>query len=260
VLSAHVHPEFGYLCPSRGLRRGMRITFAFAVLGTIAGINGVASLMADHDSAIDSALLSARSEAELTPAAVPTPVAKVREKPLEAARPVVEGPAAAVKVAVTAAPVAASAAKSDAGTSTPAMPAAAKPQCEDNTWAYLDGKCVATKVRKVRVARPAPNNGAAPAAPASAPDRRQVAPSPSKPAQAATADASASAAATEPSSQPAAATKKPQKPASTPSRPRNPADPLPGRDARAGAGHAAANSPHSPFAQGPFTGFLGLFR
>ena len=229
----------------------MRVVFAFAVLGTIAGINGVASLMADHDSNDDSLLLAARSEAsapEMMPEAAPAPVAKAQAKSTAGAEPGVDRSTAAMKGAAKLDAVDTSAGKSDAGKSNPAKPEAAKLPCEENTWAYLDGKCAAAKVRKVRVVRPTSANGVALAAPAA---------SPSTPTQAATVDAHASAAG-EPSSKSAAA-KKPQKTASSPGRPRNPADHPPGRNARAGAGNAT-NTPPDPFAHGPFAGFFSLFR
>jgi hypothetical protein len=248
VLSAHVHPEFGYLCPSRGLRRVLHVTFAFVVLGAIAGVSGVASLMADHDLNSSNIPIAARSEGSGTepmrdPVAAP-PAATGQVAAAESVKPGTGKPAAAGKDAAGNDAVASSAGRSDAGKSDAGKPGSvrndAEASCDESIWAYLDGKCAAGKVRKVRVARPAPASAE---------------PSPTKATQGAGGDAAAPA---EPSAKPAAANK-PQRTAASSNRQRNPADHPAAREARAGAGHAA-EAPRGRFARGPLADFFGLFR
>ncbi len=87
MFSAYVHPEFGYFCPSPGLRRVMQVAFAFTVFGLIAGANSVATLMADHDPDQDSILTAARLDAaEPAPEAAPALVVKAKARPREDAK------------------------------------------------------------------------------------------------------------------------------------------------------------------------------
>src|SRR5205823_4357420 len=65
--SAYVHPEFGYFCPSKGLRRIVRVAFAFAVIGALAGAGGVGALIADHESNLEGGV-AASAEARGTDA------------------------------------------------------------------------------------------------------------------------------------------------------------------------------------------------
>jgi hypothetical protein len=140
--------------------------------------------------------------------------------------------------------------------------------CEDDTWAYLDGKCAAGKERKPRVVRvptnrpaiatiplgraSAPAAGAAEPASALAADGRKGDFSPSKSGQTARAEpAAAVAVAAEPSQQPVAAPKKPQKTAHGQSRRRD-------RDVRTEPVHGYANVPDQRY--GPFGGFFSFYR
>ena len=115
-----VHPEFGYFCPTPGFRHKLRVALLFLVLGGIAGIGGTLALKATHRAATDNALMLARvdnpsSGADVIPAAEHAESATTGHQP----RPSEVGKAA----------------------------------CEDDTWAYLDGKCVAGRPRKARTAR-----------------------------------------------------------------------------------------------------------
>jgi hypothetical protein len=193
--SAHyVHPEFGYFCPTPRFRRRLRVALACMVVGAI----GVAVLRAGPD------FSSAHS-----PASGSAMMARV------------DSGAGAEIV-----PEAGHASEAGALGLRPALSQGLK-TCEEDTWAYLDGKCVAgKKPRMVRVPTNRPaiatiplGRAAAPVAgmaePASAvaaaADGRKGDFSPSKPGQSAQAEPAVAAAATEPSQQPAAAPRKPQK-------------------------------------------------
>jgi hypothetical protein len=60
--SPHLHPEFGYLCPTPGLRRTVRMALVFTIIGVLAGAGGMAALIADHEPDLDSAALTAHAE------------------------------------------------------------------------------------------------------------------------------------------------------------------------------------------------------
>jgi hypothetical protein len=141
---------------------------------------------------------------------------------------------------------------------------ATKSTCEDNTWSYLDGTCVAGKPRRVKV-RAATDNPAIGAAPLG----RTVSTSVAAPAPAAAIAPQSSAAAATPSnaatpaetSQPSAAAvaKKPQKVVRSQSR----ASDRSVRDERANyssaRGYAGyANAP-GPYRQGPNQGYFGWY-
>ena len=110
------HPEFGYLWPSRRLRRTMWTALALTALGALAGavvLGGV------HDSRGGHAALSAPADAapsriEAMPAVEPAPAPATAARP----RPPEGGTAA----------------------------------CEGATWTYLDGKCNASGARRARTA------------------------------------------------------------------------------------------------------------
>jgi hypothetical protein len=108
------HPEFGYFCPSRGFRRKVVATLAIIALGTLASAVVVGGGRESRDDA----------------SPPPAPVN------------------AASSSAVTAPAV-------DQATATAARPGSAerpKPVCEGETWTYLDGKCIAGKAQKPRIA------------------------------------------------------------------------------------------------------------
>jgi hypothetical protein len=53
----HVHPEFGYFCPSQSLRRKARVAFTFITFGVIVG---ALALRASHETGSESVLMIAR--------------------------------------------------------------------------------------------------------------------------------------------------------------------------------------------------------
>ncbi len=181
----YVHPEFGYFCPTPRFRRKLCVALAGMVLGAI----GVALLRAGPD------LSSAHSPASGS-AAMMARVVSATEIGPEAGR-ASQAVALGLRPALSQSPRA----------------------CEDNTWAYLDGKCAAGKERKLRIVRVPTNRPAmatialgrtsAPAARAAEPASALVADgrkgdfSPSRPVQAA-----AAADATEPAQQQPIATPK----------------------------------------------------
>jgi hypothetical protein len=108
------HPEFGYFCPSRGFRRKLLAVLAVIALGALASAVVVGGSRESRDDA----------------SPPPAPVD------------------AASSSAVTASAV-------DQATATAAKPGSAerpKPVCEGETWTYLDGKCIAGKAQKPRIA------------------------------------------------------------------------------------------------------------
>ncbi len=110
------HPEFGYLWPSRRLRRTMWTALALTALGALAG---AVVLGGDHDNrggptALSAPVDAAPSRIEAMPAVEPAPA------PATAARP--------------------------------RPPAGGRAACEGATWTYLDGKCNASGARRVRTA------------------------------------------------------------------------------------------------------------
>jgi hypothetical protein len=108
------HPEFGYFCPSRGFRRKLLATLAIIALGALASAVVVGGSRESRDNASPPpAPVNAASSSAATPAAVDQATAT-------AAKP---GP-----------------------TESP------KPVCEGETWTYLDGKCIAGKPQKPRIA------------------------------------------------------------------------------------------------------------
>jgi len=246
------HPEFGYFCPSPGLRRKLRIALACIVIGVVAGASGAIMLKAAHDPDPRSALMVLRTDeaavsAETAPAAseavvTPSVVTPERERPRP---PEGNGQAAC---------------EQDAPAS--------------QTWAYLDGKCVSGRPRKPRAGRQPASGSAATAAPsgrdamsatstgpaaataAGTPDRRPQGSPPASP-------VAAVAATTQPTEQPAAAPRKVQKPPRSQSASRE-HDNVAGRDGRrrdeqlGGRTSAASDDRafwHSPFERGPFNFF-----
>src|SRR5262245_47655176 len=108
------HPEFGYFCPSRSFRRKLLATLVVIALGTLASVVVVGGSRVSRDDA--------------SPPPAPAD--------------------AASSSAATASVV-------DQATATAARPGSAerpKPVCEGETWTYLDGKCIAGKAPKPRIA------------------------------------------------------------------------------------------------------------
>src|SRR5262245_59987739 len=108
------HPEFGYFCPSRRFRRKLLAVLAVIALGALASAVVVGGSRESRDDASPPpAPVNAASSSAATTSAVDQATAA-------AARP---GP-----------------------TESP------KPVCEGETWTYLDGKCIAGKAQKPRIA------------------------------------------------------------------------------------------------------------
>jgi hypothetical protein len=186
-MSQYVHPEFGFFCPSPGLRRWLRVALATGAVGAIA----LGVMATGRDSDADSAAAVAAADA---PAA------------------------AGASVPVSFTPVAVVAPRSSAAAG--AQTAADKQPCVGDT--SVDGKCAGEKPRKPRMVRVPGNRPAIASIPlgrtaplasandtsspaAGAPSGRQA--DTSKTAQATTADA-ATAGSTEQAQKPAATTKK----------------------------------------------------
>jgi hypothetical protein len=238
------HPEFGYFCPTPSFRYKLRVALLFLVIGGIAGFGGMLVLKAAHHPATGNALTFARVD-DSTSGGEAISSADHAESATTGQR----------------------SGASEGGKST----------CEDNTWAYLDGKCVSGRPRKARTARtttnrppvaaiplgsaPPPGRAVEPAsAPLSAADRHQL------PAGAAEA-APANPGITKPTEQAAAAPKKARKTAGRQSKggDHRVASPA-GRDGRPRDNQSSArayaddrNSQRGPFGGGGPFGEGGLF-
>ncbi len=118
-LAHQSHPEFEYFRPLWTFLRKAGIAVAlisFAVIG------GALVLWAGHDSTADSTLMAARGND--IPSSAPTTSVADRATPATAAE-------------------------------SPPLPEASAAACEQDTWAYLDGKCIPAKARKLRSPRAA---------------------------------------------------------------------------------------------------------
>jgi hypothetical protein len=260
------HPEFGYFSPSPGLRRKLRIAVACIVIGVVAGASGALVLKAAHDPDPGRALMIVRTDEALPSAdTIPAASAAVIAPSPERLRP--------SESSVQPRP-------SEANSQPRPPEGSGQAACEQDapasqTWAYLDGKCVAGRARKARAARPTTSGSAVTAAPsgrdaksatamsatntgpaAGAPDRRPQGSPPGSP-------AAAVAATTQPAEQPAAAPKRAQKPPRSQSAGRE-QDNMAARDGRRRddpLGGRAYGMPddravwHSPFERGPFNFF-----
>src|SRR5262245_45484690 len=118
-MSQYVHPEFGFFCPSPGLRRWLRLAVAVVAVGGLA----VGVMSTGRDSDADST------------AAVAAADARVATEPT---------------LPVTFTPVATVVSRSSAAAG--AQAAADKPSCLGDT-ASADGKCALEKPRKPRMVR-----------------------------------------------------------------------------------------------------------
>jgi len=264
--SAYLHPEFGYFCPSPGLRRTVRIALVSTIIGVIAGASGVAALIAAHDPAPDT-LASVRTDPRNTgnePDVSQSSVVKADAISMPRAEPGMIRSDAVKSVAksdgIKSDVAKIETATPDAGKLATARTDVAAGTCEANTWAYLDGKCASGTVPKMRIVRTGTATGrnssgnagaGAPVAPAAnEPAGRNDGPSsiPRKSTQ-----ATAAVVAPQP---PVVAHKKPQTAASKPIHRRDQAarNAPPLREVRA--------QPAEPPAYAPFGGggFLPMFR
>jgi hypothetical protein len=133
-----LHPEFGYLCPTIGMRRTARVALASMAVGMVLGAAGVLALSprAERDGQIlDPTFAFAPSE----PAG---PLAVGKQPTLT--------PAGTTGQAMV-------------GSEKPSSPAANKP-CTEQTWPYLDAKCLKGNTSAVRDVRVLPADAAEPAA------------------------------------------------------------------------------------------------
>jgi len=122
-LAHQSHPEFEYFRPLWTFLRKAGIAVAlisFVVIG------GALVLWAGHDSTADSTLMAARGND--IPSSAPTTSVADRATPATAAE-------------------------------SPPLPEASAAACEQDTWAYLDGKCIPAKARKLRSLRAATDGG-----------------------------------------------------------------------------------------------------
>jgi hypothetical protein len=62
------HPEFGYLCPSRRMRRGMRVALSLLVLGLIAGATSMMPTTGSYDGHVDAVSAAGHAVTDFTPA------------------------------------------------------------------------------------------------------------------------------------------------------------------------------------------------
>lgn len=119
-MSQYVHPEFGFFCPSPGLRRWLRLALAAVAVGGIAVGVMATGRDTDADSAAAVAAADARAATETTLPVSFTPVATVASRTSAAAG---------------------------------AQTAADKPSCLGDVAASGDGKCALEKPRKPRMVR-----------------------------------------------------------------------------------------------------------
>jgi hypothetical protein len=278
----HVHPEFGYFCPSPGMRRVIRVVVAISAFGLIAcigSVGSIGSLMADHDAGLDRVSASTRAwsvgperapeTAPLAKAAAPTAIETdvARTISVKAGKSDMIGSAA--PVAARFAPIAFDAAKPSVKSES-VTTVGPKGSCEQDTWARLDGKCDAGKMRKVQVVRNATEMTPVPVQKArktSAASRRIAPPSAapgvqpiSPPNPATVAAANTVAPQTQETVAPViAAPKKPQMASGSQHRRRDPSASHPQASRVVGAEPVRAqDAVSSPaFSQGPFVGWFG---
>jgi len=117
------HPEFEYFRPLWNFLRKAGIAFA---LISFAVISGALILRAGHGSTADTTAMTARGNE--TPSSAPTTSVADRATATTAAE-------------------------------RPPLPGAGTAACEQDTWAYLDGKCIPAKARKLRSLRAATDGG-----------------------------------------------------------------------------------------------------
>jgi hypothetical protein len=160
--SAYLHPEFGYFCPSPGLRRTVRIALVSAVVGVIAGAGGVAALISEHAPTPDRVVMAAGIEASVTakePDLPSSSIIKADATPMARAEPDVMK-SDTLRSAAKPDGAKVETAASDAGKlEATVKPDVAAASCEANTWAHLDGRCDSAKVPKMRIVRTAPATG-----------------------------------------------------------------------------------------------------
>jgi hypothetical protein len=125
-----LHPEFGYFCPSPRLLRDIRVASISILLGASMGGIGVIALGPDRDSHSYFSLRMASSESETLPFTTTDTVEDVPQGEPDTSK---------------ANKVVSEETDRDVGDT------AAKRACTADKWIYGDGKCLAPKLRRVRV-------------------------------------------------------------------------------------------------------------
>jgi hypothetical protein len=135
------HPEFGYFWPASHTRRMMRIALISTVFGVLVGVIAVVAMTprSDPDAVRAQTAFEASSTVGAATSSVGAATSATAAAPEPAATPTVAAESAQPPVA------------------SEAMPAAASVSCQEQTWPYLDGKCLKSNTRKkqqVRVLKP----------------------------------------------------------------------------------------------------------
>jgi hypothetical protein len=128
------HPEFGYFWPASHTRRMMRIALISTVFGVLVGVIAVVAMTPRSDP--DAVHAQTAFEPVSTVGAATSPTAAAPEA---VATPIVAAERTLPPVA------------------SEAMPAVASVSCQEQTWPYLDGRCLKSNTRKkqqVRVVKP----------------------------------------------------------------------------------------------------------
>jgi ribonuclease E len=254
VRSAHLHPEFGYLCPSPRFRRKAWALLAFLVIGSIAGASGILP-MTERDAApvAGPADDPAGASSQIGQPGVPLPRQAQRPRADSAGGETVVAKSVAAN-ALLARP---------ALRETDAKAESDRPGCEETTWSYLDGRCISGNARRTRIVRvpssrltvvPLPPHRSAVASASrdlAARDTKTL--EPPKATQATLAVAPAAATDAPP---PAVAANELPTPHGQTRRREQAKDAAP----RGASNPAAARVPTAAFRQGPFAGFLNFLR
>jgi len=185
------HPEFGYLCPPRQIRHGVRLALLAATFGVLVGAIG-ATLLLGRPVREPARMETALTLDPLSPVVAPLPPmagpqsAETSIDGASATPPIVESPAPAKEESAPAAigepPPARSARLAKTSPVTKTTPAAkatpvdkTKPvesssgkPCEEETWPYFDRQCLWGPVNKEENERPAAEAPAPTATPAQA--------------------------------------------------------------------------------------------
>jgi hypothetical protein len=132
-----LHPEFGYFCPSPRLLRDIRIAFISVLLGATMGGIGVIALGTDRDS---HSYLSLRGGMASSDSAA-LRVATTGSTPEDTVEDVTQGEHDTSKANKFV----------SEETDRDVADTATKRACKADKWIYGDGKCLAPKLRRVRV-------------------------------------------------------------------------------------------------------------
>ena len=160
-----VHPEFGYLCPSRQVRHTVRVALAAAAFGITVGAAGAFVLTPRHDPDLarpqTAATFAPSTIGQQSASAQGHAGAQAAEATAAASR-VPSAPAASAPAA-NAAGTPATPSPANAGKAAPSAAPAAR-RCQDQAWPLLDSKCMTGAGRKSRNVRVVPASDPAQAA------------------------------------------------------------------------------------------------